>query len=155
MLLRVLIAVPVLEVFVFIEVAQAIGWLLALGLLLGISLLGLCLLPIQGRLAVQRVSLAVSERRPPARAAIDGALAFLGGVLLVLPGFLTDALGALLLIPSTRALARRWLSLHYGGRAMSFVAASGRYASARRSRPPADVDSTAIDDDAPEIVESN
>src|ERR1700681_1561242 len=92
----VLIAVPAVEVFVFIVVGQAIGWLLAVVLLLGSSVLGTRLARIQGRSAIEGVSLAVSEHRPPARAAIDGALGFLGGVLLAIPGFVTDVLGALL-----------------------------------------------------------
>ena len=129
-----------------VEVADAIGWLLAVVLLLGTSVLGSQLLRIQGRSAIERVSLAVSEHRPPARAAIDGVLGFLGSVLLVIPGFVTDALGALLLLPPTRALTRRWLSRHYGGATMRFVASTGRYASREPRRRTQDVDSTAIDD---------
>jgi hypothetical protein len=65
--LLVLIGVPVLEVFVFIEVGRAIGWLLAVLLLVGISLLGTQLARIQGRIAIERISQAVSERRAPGR----------------------------------------------------------------------------------------
>jgi len=147
MVLLLLIAWPAIEILAFIEVGHAIGWLLAAVVLLGTSVLGAQLLRIQGRAAIGRVSLAVSERRAPAGAAIDGLLGFLGGVLLVIPGFVTDALGALLLLPPTRALTRRWLSRHYAGRAMRFVASSGRFASRDRGRRPGDVDSTAVDDD--------
>jgi UPF0716 protein FxsA len=149
MLVLVLIGVPVVEVFVFIEVGRAIGWLPALLLLIGTSVLGARLVRIQGRSAVERVSLAVSERRAPARAAIDGVLGFLGGVLLVIPGFVTDALGALLLLPPTRTLIRRWMSLHYTGRATSFLVTAGRFASGYRGGRSADVESTAVDDDDP------
>ncbi len=142
-----LIAIPVIEVFAFVEVGRAIGWLLAVLLLLGTSVLGVWVVRIQGRSAIARVSLAVSERRTPARAAIDGALGFLGGVLLVVPGFLSDALGALLLLPPTRALTRRWLSRHYAGRAMSFVARTSRFASRGRGARPGDVESTVVEDD--------
>jgi UPF0716 protein FxsA len=109
--------------------------------------LGAQLLRIQGRAAIERVSLAVSEHRAPARAAIEGVLGFLGATLLVVPGFVTDALGALLLLPPTRALTRRWLSRHYAGRTMRFVASTGRFASRGGGRRPDDVDSTAVDDD--------
>src|SRR5271154_2332056 len=118
----ILIVVPLVEVFVFIEVGLAIGWLLAVVLLLGTSLLGVELVRIQGRSAIQRMSRAVSERSAPARGTIDGALGLLGGLLLVVPGFVTDVLGALLVLPPTRAQARRWLSRHYAGRVVSFVA---------------------------------
>jgi UPF0716 protein FxsA len=142
-----LIVMLAVEVLAFIEVGHAIGWLLAVVLLLGTSLFGMQLLRIQGRAAIERVTLAVSERRAPGRAALDGVLGFIGGLLLVVPGFVTDALGALLLFRPTRTLARRWMSHHYAGRVMSFAAASGRFATGNRASRPADVDSTAIDDD--------
>ena len=151
MVLLLLLAWPAIEIFVLIEVGDAIGWLLAVVVLLGTSVLGAQLLRIQGRSAIERVSLAVSEHRAPARAAIDGLLGFLGSVLLVIPGFVTDALGALLLLPPARALTRRWLSRHYAGRAMRFVATTGRFASRDRGRRPDDVDSTAVDDDQPRL----
>jgi UPF0716 protein FxsA len=141
-----LIAMPVAEVFVFIEVGLAIGWLWAVVLLAGTSLLGVQLLRIQGRVAIERVSLAVSERRTPGAAALDGALGFLGGLLLVVPGFISDAFGALLLLAPTRTLARRWISRHYAGRVMRFVAATGRFGPGARM-PPADVESSAVEDD--------
>jgi UPF0716 protein FxsA len=147
MFVLVLIGVPVVEVLAFIAVGRTIGWLLALILLLGSSVLGVWLVRIQGRVTIGRVSLAVAEHRPPARAAIDGALGFLGGVLLVVPGFVTDALGVLLMFPPTRRLLRRWISRHYAGRAMRFVAMTGRFATGGRGARPADVESTAIDDD--------
>ena len=146
-----LIVVPAVELFVFIEVGRAIGWLLTLLLLLGTSVLGAQLLRIQGRSAIQRVSLAVSERRPPAGAAIDGALGFLGATLLAVPGFVTDGLGAFLLFPPTRTLVRRRISRHYAGRAMSFLARTGRFASGWRDGGRADVDSTALDDDLDQL----
>ena len=151
MFVLILIGLPVVEVFVFIEVGRAIGWLLAVVLLLGTSVLGAQLLRIQGRSAMERVSLAVSERRAPARAAIDGGLGFLGGVLLLVPGFVTDVLGALLMFPPTRTRARRWISRHYAGRVMSFVATTGRFAARDRGVPPADVESTAVDDDVEQL----
>jgi UPF0716 protein FxsA len=142
-----LIALPVVEVVAFIEVGGAIGWLPAVVVLLGTSVLGAQLLRIQSRAAIERVSQAVSERRAPARAALNGLLGFVGGLLLVVPGFVTDAVGVLLLLPPTRALARRWLTRHYTGGAMRFVTNTGRFASGDRGRRPDDVDSTAIDDD--------
>jgi UPF0716 protein FxsA len=151
MFLLLLLAWPAVEIFVFIEVGLAIGWLLAVVLLLATSVLGAQLLRIQGRVAIERVTVAISEGRTPARAAIDGLLGFLGGVLLVIPGFVTDALGALLVLPPTKALTRRWLSRHYSGATMRFVANTGRFASRDRGRRPDDVESTAVDDDLPRL----
>jgi UPF0716 protein FxsA len=148
MFLLVLLGVPALEVFVFIEVGRAIGWLAALAILVGTSLLGTRLLRVQGRWASVRVSRAVAERRAPARAALDGALAFLGAALLAAPGFVTDAIGVLLTLPPTRVLARRWLARRYAGRTMGFLASAGRFAGDYPRSRPADVESTAIEDDA-------
>ena len=151
MFLLVLIGVPLVEVFVFIEVGRAVGWLVAVALLIGSSVIGVHLMRVQGRSAIERVSRAVSEHRAPAGAAIDGALGFLGAALLALPGFVTDVFGALLLLPSTRRRIRRWLSRRYAGRTMRFVATAGRYASDHRGAPSADVDSTAVEDDADQL----
>jgi UPF0716 protein FxsA len=147
MVILALIAVPVVEVFVFIEVGLSIGWVLATVLLVGSSLLGVPLLRIEGRSALRRVSLAVSEGRPAGGAALDGALGFLGCILLVVPGFVTDAFGALLLFPPTRALLRRWVSRRYARRVMSFAATAARFAPRDRAVWPADVESTGVEDD--------
>jgi UPF0716 protein FxsA len=151
MFFLVLIGVPILELFVFIEVGQAIGWLLAVVLLIGASLIGVRLLRIEGRSAIDRVSLAVSEHRAPARAALDGALGFLGALLLVVPGFVTAVLGALLLFPLTRTLTRRWISRHYVARVVSFAATAGRFAPPNRVERSFDVESTAVDDDLDQL----
>jgi UPF0716 protein FxsA len=143
----VLIGVPALEVFVFIEVGLAIGWLLASVLLVGTSLLGLRLLRVQGRSALRRVSLAMSGRGAPGAAALDGALWFLGCILLVAPGFVTDAFGAMLLLPPTRALVRGWISRHFARRVMSFAGRAARFSSRDPVVWPADVESTAVEDD--------
>ncbi|HEY5286267.1 MAG TPA: FxsA family protein [Solirubrobacteraceae bacterium] len=150
MLLLVLLVVPLIEVLAFIAVGLAIGWLAATALLLGISLIGWQLLRVQGRAAIDRVSLAAAERRAPAAAGIDSALALLGALLLVIPGFLTDAIGALLLLPPTRMLTRRWISRRYISRLVSFAASAGRFASGSRGAAgsgEADIDSTVIEDD--------
>jgi UPF0716 protein FxsA len=151
MFVLLLIAVPLVEVLAFIEVGEAIGWLPALLLLIGTSLLGAQLLRIQGRAAIERVSLAISGQRPSADAAIDGALGFLGAALLLVPGFVTDALGVLLLLKPTRALVRRRLSRHYAARLVGFLSRTGRFATRARPRAPADVESTAFDEDVDEL----
>lgn len=145
------LAVAILEVFVFIELGHAIGWLAAIVLLLATSVLGATLLVVQGRAAIDRVSLAVSRRGVSARAVTEGALGFLGCVLLVIPGFVTDVLGALLILPPTRRATRRWLSLHYAARVTTFVATVGRFRSSGGNMPTADFESTADEDDIDQI----
>jgi UPF0716 protein FxsA len=147
MVILALIAVAVVEVFVFIEVGLTIGWVLATVLLVGTSLLGVRLLRIEGRSALRRVSSAASEGRPAGGAALNGALGFLGCILLVVPGFVSDAFGALLLFSPTRALLRRWIARRYARRVMRFAATAARFAPRDRAVWPADVESTAVEDD--------
>jgi UPF0716 protein FxsA len=151
MLLLPLIVAPLAEVFVFVEVGLAIGWLAAVALALGTSVLGVWLLRVQGRVAFERLSRAVAEHRAPGAAAIDAALGFLGAGLLVVPGFVTDAFGALLVFPPTRALARRWTSRRLEGRLMRFVVNLGRVAPGGFRARPADIESTAVEDDLDQL----
>lgn len=151
MFVLLLIGLAVVEVIAFIEVGLAIGWPLAIVLLIGTSLLGVPLLRIQGRDALRRLSVAMSERRGPGTAALDGALGFLGCVLLLVPGFVTDAFGALLLLPPTRVLLRRWIARRYAAGVMSFATSAARFAPRDSAVRPADVDSTAVEDDPKQL----
>jgi UPF0716 protein FxsA len=110
------IAVPILELYAIIEVGGLIGVLPTLALLLAMSLLGAALLRHQGRGAWRRFNEAIAARRFPGREVADGVMITLGGALLLTPGFITDAVGLLLLFPPTRAIARRLLRAHLGHR---------------------------------------
>jgi UPF0716 protein FxsA len=151
MFLVLFILLPVVEIVIFVEVALAIGWIWALLALLATSVLGARIARRQGRAALQEVARALGERRPPGVAALDGALGSIGGLLLLVPGFLTDALGAVLLLPPARRLTRAWITGHYGARVVSYAAGSGRFARGGPPRPPADVESTAVEEDAGQL----
>jgi UPF0716 protein FxsA len=122
LLVVVFIVVPIVELWVIIQVGQAIGVLPTLALLLADALLGSLLLRHQGRGAWRRFNTAIEERRFPAREVADGLLIAIGGTLLLTPGFVTDVFGAILLVPPTRALVRR-LSRAYFARRFVVVAA--------------------------------
>jgi len=99
------------------------------------SILGSLLLRSQGRAVWRRFRQASGRGQVPHREVMDGALVILGGALLLTPGFITDIVGLLLLIPPTRAVARRILTRALARRVVVGVAgaaATGR----RRSRPP-------------------
>jgi UPF0716 protein FxsA len=115
-LVTLFIAVPILELYVIIKVGGLIGVLPTLALLLAVSFMGAVLLRHQGRGAWQRFNLALSERRLPGREVADGLMITVGGALLLTPGFITDAVGLLLLLPPTRAIARRLLRAYVGRR---------------------------------------
>jgi UPF0716 protein FxsA len=102
-----LIALGVLELFVFVQVSNAIGFLNTLGLMIVISLVGVWIVRREGWKVWRRMNLQLNQGRMPQAELIDGVLILLAGLLLVLPGFVTDVVGLLLLLPPTRALARR------------------------------------------------
>jgi UPF0716 protein FxsA len=100
------IVVPIAELYVIIQVGEAIGLWPTLALLLADALLGSFLLKHQGRGAWRRFNEALAQRRFPGKEVVDGLLIVVGGTLLLAPGFLTDIVGLLLLIPPTRAIVR-------------------------------------------------
>ncbi len=110
------IVVPILELYVIIQVGQLIGVWPTLALLLADALLGSMLLKHQGRGAWRRFNEALSAGRFPGKEVADGLLIVIGGTLLLAPGFLTDIFGLLLLIPPTRAIARKLLKRFTVGR---------------------------------------
>ncbi len=110
------IVVPIVELFVIIQVGEAIGAVPTIALLLADALLGSLLLRHQGRGAWRRFNEALARRRFPAREAADGVMIAVGGTLLLTPGFVTDIFGLVLLIPPTRALVRRFMGVYLGRR---------------------------------------
>jgi UPF0716 protein FxsA len=119
------IVVPILELYVIIQVGQAIGVVPTLILLLADALLGSWLLKHEGRGAWRRFNEALAARRFPGKEVADGVLIVIGGTLLLTPGFLTDIFGLFLLLPPTRAIARRVLKRLTIGRFMVVGMGSG------------------------------
>src|ERR1700716_2975711 len=110
LVLLVLICWPGAEVFGAIVVAGAIGVLETVLLLILSWPLGAWALRSQGRAAWRRLEAAVAAGSTPGREGLGGVLDTIGGLLLIVPGFITDVLGALALLPPTRALLRRQLA---------------------------------------------
>lgn len=167
------ILVPIVELWAIIQVGQLIGTVPTIALLLLDSILGAYLLRHQGRLSWRRFRQTLSAGRVPANETADGALVIFGGALLLTPGFVTDILGLLMLIPGSRGVIRRIAmrravtmgAASVGGPAVWTVRGMDwgrRGARAHRSRrasasggghPPArqdyDVEGTAVDADRP------
>jgi UPF0716 protein FxsA len=116
LLILLFIVVPIAELYVIIQVGQAIGVVPTLILLLADAVLGSLLLKHQGRSAWRRFNEALAARRFPGREVADGALIIVGGTLLLTPGFITDVFGLFLLLPPTRAITRRLLKRFTVGR---------------------------------------
>jgi UPF0716 protein FxsA len=100
------LVLPVAEIYVIIQVGQAIGILPTLALLILDGFVGAALARSQGQAAWERFNRALADGRVPAHETFDGAMIILGGALLLTPGFITDVVGFCLLIPPTRALVR-------------------------------------------------
>src|ERR671929_664478 len=118
-LILLFILVPIAELAVIIQVGEAIGVWWTIGLLVADSVLGSMLMRAQGRAAWRALTEAIRAGRPPAREVLDGALVVFGGALLITPGFISDALGLLLLLPPTRAVVRRVLVRRLGRRVLA------------------------------------
>jgi len=116
-LIAVFIAVPFAELYVILEVVgPALGAPLTILLLAADSLIGAILFRTQGRSVWRRFNRALSEGRVPHREVVDGVLIIFGGAFLVTPGFLSDIVGVLLLVPPTRAIIRRLVVRRLGRR---------------------------------------
>src|SRR5919202_3527335 len=131
-LLLLFIVVPIAELAVIIQVGQAIGVLPTIAILVADSLLGSALMRSQGRAAWRQFNLAAREGRVPAREALDGVLVIFGGALLLTPGFITDVLGLILLVPPTRAVVRAVLVRRFAHRMVAAAAAPRPRPGARR-----------------------
>ncbi|MGN6188698.1 MAG: FxsA family protein [Conexibacter sp.] len=149
LLILLFIVVPLAELYVIIQVGQAIGALPTIGILLLDSILGSWLLRAQGRAVWRRFRETLAVGRPPARETVDGALVIVGGALMLAPGFITDAFGVVLLLPPTRALVRRGLLRGVLARMLGPAGAVGGAAWRARTRQDYDVDATAREIDPP------
>ncbi len=139
LLVVVFIVVPIAELYVILQVGDAIGAVPTILLLVADSLIGSMLLRNQGRTVWRSFNSALAEGRMPHRELFDGVAVIFGGAFLITPGFLTDIVGLLLLIPPTRALLRRfaagWLGRRFGvSTVMGAAGMAGRAGRAARSR---------------------
>jgi UPF0716 protein FxsA len=100
------IALPISELYVFVQASHAIGFFSSLGLLIGISVLGGWLVKHQGMRVWKRFNAQIARGVVPSKEIADGVLLLMAGVLLLTPGFITDAFGLLLMLPPVRALVR-------------------------------------------------
>ncbi|HEY2877829.1 FxsA family protein [Nocardioides sp.] len=110
LLIAAFIAVPILEIYVIIQVGQVIGAWWTIALLIADSIFGSWLIRREGRRAWQALTVTIESGRMPATELADGALILVGGTLMLSPGFVTDIIGILLILPFTRPLARRLLT---------------------------------------------
>lgn len=128
------------EIAAVVAVAHAIGVLWCVLLLIAGWPVGGWLLRAEGRAALVRLRGTLTAGRPPGPDLLDGALALLAGPLLIVPGFITDALALVLVVPAARRGLARWLLRHAHSR---FVTRAAHFA--RGARRDYDIDGTARD----------
>jgi UPF0716 protein FxsA len=146
-LVALFILVPFAELYVILQVVgPALGPVWTILLLAADSVLGSLLLRSQGRIVWRRFNEALAAGRMPHREVVDGVLVIFGGAMLITPGFLTDIVGVLLLVPPTRALIRRLVIARLGQRLAVGVV---RTAQPRREERDYDVEGTASDYEPP------
>ena len=103
-----LIALPLLELALLIKTGQLLGFWPTFAMVVGAGLLGALILSRQGWSVVRRTRAALAHGRPPVMPVVDGMFLVLAGALLITPGFLTDVVALLLLIPPVRHGLARW-----------------------------------------------
>ena len=103
------LVVPIIELYLFVEVSSMIGFGAALLWIVGVSVVGAWLVKREGLSALRRANTKVSRGELPTDELIAGILILFAGALMLTPGFLTDAFGLLLLFPPTRAIVRNRL----------------------------------------------
>lgn len=121
LLVLIFIVIPIAELYVLVQVSQGLGVGNALGLLVVISIAGAWLTKRAGLGVLRRLRSTVDAGRVPSAEVVEGFLVLLAGALLLTPGFLTDGVGILLLLPPTRAAVRVGLVRMFRSRAQVFV----------------------------------
>jgi len=98
------IAVPLIEIALFIQIGGAIGLGWTLAIVVVTALIGTSLMRKQGAMALGQIKSSLSEVRDPTEPLVNGAMILFAGALLLTPGFFTDALGFALLVPGIRTV---------------------------------------------------
>lgn len=115
-LLLALLGIPVAEIFFIIRVTRDLGIPETIGLLVAVSIIGAWLVRRSGLGVLRQISERLARGEIPGKELVDGLLILVGGLLMLTPGFLTDAVGLLLLIPPARLALRALLIRRYGKR---------------------------------------
>ena len=153
------IVIPIIEIAILVQVGDAIGVWWTIALLLADSILGAWLVKREGQRTWRAFRNAIAETRWPGDEVAQGALVLIGGTLLLTPGFLTDVVGLLFILPPTRAVFARILRLRLTPAPLRAAAAgasvlrgsrraprasSSTAAGAQRSSPPLGVEVIAV-----------
>lgn len=124
LLLLAFLVVPLVELYVIIQVAGGLGVLETIGLLILVSVVGAWLVKFQGLSILRSIQKQLAGGQMPGDSLIDGGLVLFAGALMLTPGFVTDSFGVLLLLPPTRAPIRGLLKRRFTGRITTLAGGS-------------------------------
>jgi len=108
-LLILFIVVPVAELYVLIEVGKKIGSLTTIGIIIFTGILGAYLVKNQGFMILKKIQNDLNDGIMPGDSLIQGVIILAGGILLLTPGFVTDTVGFIFLIPASRNVIKKYL----------------------------------------------
>ncbi len=109
-LFLILVGVPIIEIGLFIELGGFLGLWPTLAIVVATALLGSALLRIQGLSTLEELKRSAETGQSPAGPMANGALILVAGLLLLTPGFFTDSIGFLLMVPPFRTLLIKWIA---------------------------------------------
>ena len=112
MLLKLFLAftiIPIIEIYILIKIGSILGAFVSISLVILTGILGAYLARLQGLNTFLRIQRSLTEGRIPSGELLDAVLILIAGILLLTPGFLTDSIGFILLIQTTRNLIKFWL----------------------------------------------
>lgn len=117
------LVVPILEIYIIIQVGELVGGWNAIALIILVSIVGAWMVRREGLSLIGRIQRQLGEGKLPTKELVDALLVAMAGALMLTPGFLTDALGLFCLFPPTRAIIRTVLIARFAGKVQ--VAGSG------------------------------
>ncbi|MBA7551526.1 hypothetical protein ES705_44069 [subsurface metagenome] len=108
-LLILFVIVPVTELYILIEVGKKIGSLTTIGIIILTGIIGAYLVKGQGFMILKKIQNDLNEGIMPGDSLIQGAIILVGGIFLLTPGFVTDVIGFIFLIPVSRGVVKKYL----------------------------------------------
>jgi len=141
------VVVPIVEIGLFIQVGGAIGLWPTVAIVVLTALAGTVLMRAQGIMTLNRLQNSLAEGTNPTDPMAQGAMILVAGVLLLTPGFFTDALGFALLLPPVRVAIMRWASSRITASSVSFSSNTRSENSSRSNGQTINADYSVLDDD--------
>jgi UPF0716 protein FxsA len=149
-ILALVIGIPLVEILVFIEVGSEIGALNTVLITVVTALIGMALLRVQGLGVLMRAQQAIERKEAPVNEIFEGVFLAIAGLFLLIPGFVTDAIGFLLFLPPLRRALASYMAKHSKFAAQASYRQGGQRSSGGGGSV-IDGEYEVIDDDAPQL----